>query len=87
MNGEQPQCKRSDLAAYLLRSEDYGVKDDGTADLANFLGETEVGADEADEYHCLCCLEYWPVEDRYHAECRQEAWQAALGHLKVKEVV
>lgn len=80
-------CTRQDLAAYLVRSKDYAVKDDGTVDLDNYLGETDLDPEAVDEYHCLRCLDYWSVINRYDPAERTLAWEAALAHLTADDLM
>jgi hypothetical protein len=73
------KCARDDLRAYLVRSDDYTVDVDGTAQ--DYVGSTDFDADDIDEYHCAKCLQYWPVTDRWNTVARAEAWRQAVAHL------
>lgn len=79
MTNEQP-CTREDLRIVINIPARWGVLDDGSMDIGDFWGEGDGDMDNFDSYECVNCGEFFTKD-----EDKDDAWQKALEHLKVKE--
>lgn len=75
---DNPSCTRYDLRMIRNAPSYWGVNDDGTADLDDYQGEGSADEDGCfDSYYCAYCGTFFT-----QVEERNDAWQAALDHLK-----